>query len=100
VGSRPPLLVTRWHLAALFRVHAATVNLWQHEGLDAARVDRGGPGRPATYDGARAVAWFNATKAHYFQPTTLDELRAIVAARPAPGRPSTAAPAAMRGDQP
>jgi phage terminase Nu1 subunit (DNA packaging protein) len=49
--------VDRWQLAALFDVHPDRIPAWLHEGLDVARVRRGGPGRPALYDVRRAERW-------------------------------------------
>jgi hypothetical protein len=77
---RRSLHVTRWALARAFGVHPGTIsNAWLHEGLRAALVSPGGPGKPALYDGHQAVEWFNARKARGpSERKTIDDLRAIV----------------------
>lgn len=77
---RRPLHVTRWPLARAFGCHPATIsNAWLHEGLRAALVSPGGPGKPALYDGDQAIRWYNAKKARGpFEHKTVADLRAVL----------------------
>lgn len=66
MNQRKPaqILVDRWDLAVIFKVHASSIHTWQrHEGLaQVALVEAGGPGKPARYDAAKAIEWYARVK--------------------------------------
>jgi phage terminase Nu1 subunit (DNA packaging protein) len=83
--ARAQILVDRWDLGRLFRVHAASVHNWTHEGLaEAALLEPGGPGRAALFDAERAIEWFRRTKLRVGEiAPTLGDIKALVAQKPA-----------------
>jgi len=89
--TQTPFKADKWALAALFKAHPMSVHSWQkHGGLGGALISPGGPGKPALFDGARAIEWFRREKLRDGEAApTLEDLRTIVA--------RMAAPAGQRG---